>query len=172
MRRKELFKLRKKELLKFRSISDLVKSVDKIIPSTSKIPLVVGYSNFEENQWKISYLKPDTKSDEITLINFLGGLKKLERISERNSNLVEYKKFDGALFFRGVNTLNYENYNTPIINIFFEIGFGKYNLKVYFKDFTNEGKYGVESKKEISLMEKIMDSHIGPCTHYERAHFT
>lgn len=169
MNPKALFRLRKKAVLKFQSPKKLRNLVNRIIMPSSQIPLVVGYEDFNEKQWRTSYLKPKTPSEEITLNNFLEGLKKVEiewEKSKKHKIMSDFNKFEGIFVFEGVDTKHYSNQDTRIMSIMLRKDLVSYFLGIYW---SGKDLYGTESIKEnSSIMEKIMDSHLGPSNKYER----
>jgi len=86
MNNQELFELRKREVLTFANPIDLTAFLDSLMVEEVRFPLVVGYPRFDPNaEWKVIELTPQTKSDALTLQNYLEGLRNVSDFWNRET---------------------------------------------------------------------------------------
>ena len=168
MKKKELFELRLECHRKFENPSNLLKLTNKLIKN-SKIPLITGMKddrNFLKN-WKLEYLTPKKESDELTVRNYLEGLRKIEKLySERKfHNKTElFEKFGAFLLFNGLDN-NYEGYGTSLITLNCQliesriINSRSYGLNI---TWNKDETYHAESKIGTTPLDDIMELHMGP----------
>lgn len=160
----KLFELRKKRVLQFDSIVDLNSKVNEIMADPLKITVVVGFTKISHNpeaSWEVHYLKPHEKSDELTVMNYLEGLRKVEQEFVHRKDCI--RNFKGILVFDGLESFHYSNESSPFMMVGIGDGnYTKYGLDIYLK----KNAYHAMSRQENSFLflEKTMERHLGPNT--------
>jgi hypothetical protein len=176
MKKEDLFKLREKCFEEFDNPLDLEMKVKSIITDPSKIPMVTGYKKWKQEDWYITPLSPATPSEELTVRNYLEGLRKVQ---EANLEFKRYhpeekffKDFKGIIMYQGIDTKHYSNQDTKILSIAFGMKNSEnFNLNIYWNGSDSKERiltYGAENKVEPSRIRKIMEPHLGPIKKYKR----
>jgi len=154
MNKNELCNLRKNSFLKFNSPSELLSKLE-IISKDFQVPLVHGYKEFGPANWKVTYLKPKEMSDELTLRNFIEGIKKIDE----SQTLKEH--FSAEMHYNGTETMHYSEFNENILAIFVQEkkNPGYFGLHISFQD---NKEYSAKASIYTSDFEKTMERFIGP----------
>jgi hypothetical protein len=164
MERERLINLRKIKQVLFNSPIKLLELTGEVLFYPSSIPIVVGHPNFGDSEQKIYQLGPATASDELTVRNFLEGLRKVEE--EYKSNSEFFKRFNSQFVYNGALSLHYANQDSQVIEISLKNGeSATYNLDIFL---SREQKYGAQAKTNGTKLDDIMEPHIGPSLHYEK----
>ena len=155
MKRLDLFKLRKKEELKFNAPKGLILKIEKIMTG-SQIPLVYGYRDSDpKGNWNLVYLKPREPSDELTIKNFLEGIKEMDKKDK-------FKNFSGTIDYIGAESMHYSNEGQEILEITIkekDNSSRTYCLEVALQ---KDRTYGTKAISYVSDFEKLMEKHLGP----------
>ena len=167
MNEQELFELRKKHTRTFGRPQDLISFLDGLMIQEVKFPLVVGYERFDpDGNWKIHELTPQTTDDELTVRNYLSGLREFDQYLKKDEHAgLLFQNFSSILNYKGLDSYTRGDQNELVLGV--QIGFtnsaknrslGSYSLHLY-----NEGpNYHAETEEGKTDMAKIMTSHMGP----------
>ncbi len=165
MKKRDLFNLRD-NFLEFENPQDLGNKLLDIFNDKCEFPLVYGYEAYKDSkdkftEWNLDYLKPYSISDELSVRNFLGGLKEL---CELKSSFLE--KFNGYLGFSGVDRKNIDYCQQKL----FSAGFGEkensyflnviFSLKYYSPRDKREFRYKAEIGSYTSEIGRIMNKYL------------
>lgn len=172
MKAKELYALRREGERKFDKISDLRGFLTDLLGEKLILPMVVGYMQFGEKEWEVANLQPLTTSTELTVRNYLEGLKNIEQSNRQDL-------FSGRIFYDGVETLHYSNWDSRIISAEVrQIGerspIQTFDLDLHFSHIGHSGssdeKTGYEAAAKVTEteLEKACKRFSGPNTHYAR----
>ena len=166
MNNQELFELRKKYSLKFENPGDLVSFLDGLFVEEVKLPLVVGIPK-QEKDWKIYELAPQTINDELTVRNYIQGLREFRESSEKDKDAQELlgPNFYSMVFYNGIDSNDGYNQDGNILNI--SLGFVNSSrnrtLGGYHLFLRNGGLlYDSRTKREKTRLDEVMESHMGP----------
>jgi hypothetical protein len=155
MKKLELFELRKGSELKFDNPRELISKIENIMRD-SQFPLVYGYREFSsKGNWKLTYLKPKENSDELTVKNFLEGIKEVDKKAHS-------KNFSGKIDYPGLETMHYSNEGQTFLDIY--VDERNNSSRTYCLEITLEkdGTYGAKAINYTSNFEKFMEKHLGP----------
>jgi hypothetical protein len=155
MKKLDLFKLRKKGGLTFNTPKGLISKIGEIMTG-SQIPLVYGYSEFEpKGNWNLAYLKPLKDSDELTIKNFLEGIKEIDKKDQ-------FKNFLGTIDYTGAESMHYSNERQQILGI--TVNEKNNSSRTYCIEITlqKNSTYSAKAISYVSDFEKFMEKHLGP----------
>ena len=118
MNNQELFELRKREVLTFATPTDLTAFLDNLLEEEVRFPLVVGYKNLDpQTEWEVLELRPQTKSDALTLQNYLEGLKRVSQYwNEAPSGLLT-PNFSSVLTYNGIDCNDKNHQDEKILGV-------------------------------------------------------
>ena len=166
MNNQELFELRKKYSLKFKNPQDLVSFLDGLFVEEVKLPLVVGIPKWEKD-WKIYELAPQTINDELTVRNYLEGLRQFSETWKQDKDAQELlgPNFYSMVFYNGIDSNDGYNQYKNILSI--SLGFVNSSrnktLGGYYLFLQNGGLlYNSSTKREKTRLGEAMESHMGP----------
>jgi len=166
MNPQELFELRKKYSLKFKNPGDLVSFLDSLFVKEVKLPLVVGFPKLEKD-WKIYELAPQTINDELTVRNYIQGLREFRESWEKDKDAQELFgcNFYSMVFYTGIDHEDKYNQDQDILSI--SLGFvnssRNRNLGGYHLFLRNGSRlYDSRTKREKTRLDEVMELHMGP----------
>ena len=168
MNNQELFELRKKRVLTFGNPDDLKDFLDNLIIEQVKFPLVVGYKDFNpDKEWRVRELTPQTINDELTLRNYLEGLREVNESFKQDKSAPELltPNFLSILVYNGLdgNDRTYQHQKIFGVQIGFTNSSRNRNLESYSLSLYNRGlDYYSRTEKNKSDLSKIMEVHLGP----------
>ncbi len=167
MDKKSLFALKKKHIKEFDKISDLRLFLKNLLGERLILPVVVG-----EYDLKIINLNPLTKTTELTVRNYLEGLKNLEQ-----SKVTEM--FCYGAVYQGITSLHYSNLDSHILRGYV-IEKGRlqhpqtFNLDFYYSQTrhtsSKDEKTGYETVSNMSktMLDEICARFVGPNIEYKK----
>lgn len=171
MEQQELFDLRKKRMTMYSTPKGLLVVVNNILGDVFKIPVVIGNhgKNFEPD-WKITYASPYREADELTVRNYIAGLRKLNyKYNQNEHSPANFKGFRGIFDYEGFdNRIGRDKF---IMGISISSSFSDTNSREnrafephFSLDLYWEGKssYTAQSTTIPSLIDKIMLHFMGP----------
>ncbi|VVB82601.1 Uncharacterised protein [uncultured archaeon] len=177
MKNKEFLKLVGKEI-KFEKITQFKNQLENIFERNFEIPLIEynhldnlpRYSIFKTMDGIERVLLPCTKSDELTIQNYLEGIKKIE---EEYKSAPEWIKFKGEIYLNGIEDFGKGSIDDRLFCATIQI---RESLVYYLNLFLSEAEvsgltynklgYAAESKSEETKLDMIMSQHLGPNKKY------
>ncbi|MDD5012197.1 MAG: hypothetical protein PHQ66_00925 [Candidatus Nanoarchaeia archaeon] len=166
METKGLFELRDK-MIEFDDLNNFKNKIEEIIDKNFEFPMVVGYKNFDsEKNWEVRKLSPVSKSDRITVENYIEGLNYVIEEMKNRTPL----KFSGTIDFEGIDSLHYSNWDSNIFWASMRLEKSAlYILDIYFSRDKNEKMgYAAAARKEETAYDEIMSKFIGPNKKYHK----
>lgn len=163
--------------LKFDTVTNFKDKLEKIFERNLEIPLI-GYSSFDKTKYSIyktigneeKILLPLTKSDKLTIENYIEGIKKAE---EEYKSAPEWVKFKGEIYLTGFEDLNEWSIDKRFFTATVQIKESLvYCLDLFLSTTKIPGRvndrlgYAAESRMEETKFDKIMSPHIGPNKKY------
>jgi hypothetical protein len=138
--------------------------LDNLFVEEVKLPLVIGHEEFDSDKdWKVVYLKPKDVSDELTVRNYIEGLRKI--YGELNKFPI-LNNFRALLSYGGIESFHYSNQDTLILGVSAGIKDStSFNLHLYIH---RGDTYGSQAEIDRNHLDKIMEPFIGPIMKYER----
>jgi len=159
-----LFDLRKKGRIDFKKVKEMGLFLEDLIGKERIVPMVVGPEKFVDD-WRIATLNPLTSADKVTIDSYFAAIDSLK--SEEG--------FKGRVSLQGVESLNYSNWDSPIIfSHIKENGVDghiqTFGLSVYFSSGQVSDNVGYSAVSKISQtpLEKSFSRFVGPNTNYGR----
>lgn len=166
----DLFALRKEEIREFSQVSDMREFLENLfVPSNFYFPMVIGYPDFNQSDWRVRNLSPLDVIDRLTVESYLEGLRAVEKQEALKTTT------KGVLVYQGVDSMHSSNLDTLLLDVSARNKRSKdypvFSLRVHLSKRYEGDKetlcYSAISKLSPTIFESCCSKFVGPNESYK-----